>query len=52
MILGPPTEEDLQSFKQQHLLDVHVMKLFSRLTKLDANEKLDILTMLKASSVY
>ena len=52
MILGPPTEQDLQSFQEQHALDVHVMKLFSRLTKLDANEKLDILTMLKASPVY
>jgi serine/threonine protein kinase len=50
-ILGPPNEYEMSYYKQ-HLIENNVNELFSKITRIDRNKKLDILTMLKCSEAY
>ena len=50
-ILGPPSDEELEYY-ERNLVEPHVNDLFKRVTKLERNEKLDILNMFKTSPAF
>lgn len=51
-ILGAPSDAELQHYQEVMNVDQNVLKLFTKVTKMDNNKKLEILEMFKASNAH